>query len=102
MMRRTYEKEAHVKQDVIEILKELGILYHMPSASGFGRVGVSDFVCCAYGRYLEIETKFGRNKQTEMQLAWMAKVQKHKGTYMVVDEHSIQYLKAALESYAST
>jgi hypothetical protein len=94
MMRRTYEKEEHVKQDVKEVLKELGILYHMPRP--FGMVGVADFVCCYEGMYVEIETKFGYNKQTDMQKAWEAKVTRHKGIYMVIDETNVGQLSEYL------
>ncbi len=37
----------------------------MPSANGFGKVGVPDFICCWQGRFLAIEAKApGKLKNT--------------------------------------
>lgn len=95
-MRRTYAKEEHVKQDVKEILKELGILYFMPRGGPYAVVGIGDFVCCVRGLYVEIETKFGYNKQTTMQEVWGKKVIAHGGLYLLVTEKNIHELYAEL------
>ena len=49
--------EGAVKRAVKEVLKEMGIWYYMPVQNGMGVVGIHDFMCCASGRFLTIETK---------------------------------------------
>lgn len=49
--------EGKVKNDIKKLLNERGIWYFMPSANGFGKVGVPDFICCWGGRFLAIEAK---------------------------------------------
>jgi hypothetical protein len=49
--------EAIVKDAIKKVLKEYNVWYFMPSANGFGKVGVPDFICCWKGRFLAIEAK---------------------------------------------
>lgn len=49
--------EGRVKEEVKKVLKKNNIWYFMPSANGFGKVGVPDFICCWGGKFLAVETK---------------------------------------------
>jgi hypothetical protein len=49
--------EGRVKDAIKKVLKEYNVWYFMPSANGFGKVGVPDFICCWKGRFLAIEAK---------------------------------------------
>jgi hypothetical protein len=49
--------EGKVKNDIKKVLNARGVWYFMPSANGFGKVGVPDFICCWEGRFLAIEAK---------------------------------------------
>lgn len=49
--------EGRVKDAIKKLLNARGIWYFMPSANGFGKVGVPDFICCWEGRFLAIEAK---------------------------------------------
>lgn len=53
----TTTPEGKVKNDIKKLLNARGIWYFMPSANGFGKVGVPDFICCWQGRFLAIEAK---------------------------------------------
>ena len=55
-------KEGDVKDNVKAVLKSVGdkCYWFMPSANGFGRAGIPDFIGWVDGRAFAIETKFGR------------------------------------------
>lgn len=88
--------EAGVKKKVKEILKRLGIWYFMPAASMYGRSGIPDFVCCKHGLFIGIETKFGYNKPTDMQLVRMEEIRAAGGVTMIVNEDNLQEAEAWL------
>lgn len=57
--------EGRVKQAVKKLLKQHDIYYFMPTQSGYGVVGIPDFICCYHGFFLAIETKApGKLKST--------------------------------------
>lgn len=61
----TTTPEGKVKNDIKKVLDKHKIWYFMPSANGFGKVGVPDFICCWQGRFLAIEAKApGKLKNT--------------------------------------
>ena len=97
-MRKTFTKEAHVKEAVKEILTKLGIWYFMPSMNGFGRMGIPDFVCCVQGRFLGLETKFGKNKPTPHQERELAAISHAGGWTFVVNEHNVDLLEVHLSA----
>ena len=49
--------EGKVKDKVKKFLKEHGIWYYVPVSAGYGVHGIPDFVCCADGLFVGIETK---------------------------------------------
>lgn len=48
--------EGWVKKAVKELLEYWGVYYHMPVQNGMGKPSL-DFICCARGRFMAIETK---------------------------------------------
>ena len=62
------KKEEDVKKIVKAVLKDTAkCWWFMPSANGFGRAGIPDFVGCANGHAFAIETKFGKGVTTANQ-----------------------------------
>lgn len=49
--------EGRVKLAIKKVLKREGIYFYMPGQSGYGVVGILDFMCCNKGKYLAIEAK---------------------------------------------
>lgn len=80
--------EGRVKNKVKAILKANEIWYFMPSANGFGKVGVPDFICCWDGKFFAIETKAPgkRHTLTANQQMQIGLIQKAKGWALVVDD----------------
>ncbi len=82
--------EGKVKAKVKAWLKAHGIWFSMPMGTQFGNSGVPDFLCCANGRMLAIETKApGRIKNTTaMQDAQLAAIRAAGGIAVVIDDVS--------------
>lgn len=91
-------KEADVKEAVKEILNNLGAYWYMPVQTGYGVKGIPDFIVCLNGRFLAIETKFGKNSLSAWQDKQLLKIEAAKGLTFVVYEHDIAPLRANLEA----
>jgi hypothetical protein len=85
-----FASEADVKREVKRILDRIGAFYFMPPSGAFGRTGISDFIGVHRGKFFAIETKFGRNSATTMQLRFGMNVQTHGGVFMVVNETNLE------------
>lgn len=99
--RQVFQKEAHVKEAVKQVLKKKGVWYFMPAMNGFGRMGVPDFVCCYKGVFLAIETKYGGNGLTAHQSREIDNIQAAGGSTLVIDEGSVVGLPALLDAIAA-
>lgn len=66
--------------------------YFMPSMTGFGRGGIPDFVCCILGRFVSIETKYGKNTPTERQIDEAEDIVAAGGTHLVINESDLAAL----------
>jgi hypothetical protein len=82
--------EGRVKAAVKRWLKEHGIWFYMPVQNGMGVVGIPDFICCANGHFLAIETKAPgkRGNTTANQDMRIAEIHKAGGSAVVVDDAS--------------
>lgn len=98
-MRKTYSKEAHVKDDVKALLNKFDWFWFMPPANGFGGSGISDFIAVKRGTFLSIETKFGSNKPTAMQIGFLNSIRANDGFAFIVNEKNLGWLEAWLESF---
>lgn len=89
--------EGRVKKAVKALLTDMGIHYYMPMQTGYGVVGIPDFICCWNGRYLAVETKApGKLKNTTAnQDRVISEIRRAKGLAIVVD--SAEMLREFLE-----
>lgn len=98
LKRRTFASESDVKRIVRDIIDMLGGFSFMPPANGFGRSGVSDIVAVINGKAIAIETKFGRNKPTALQLQFGEKWLQAGGFFMVVNESNLmEFVKCLMD-----
>lgn len=89
--------EGLVKEKIKRILKWHKVHYAMPRGTSYGRQGVADFVCCAYGRYLAVEAKAHKNsRQTAMQKYEMEQVWRAGGVYLLIHEDNLSELEVCL------
>lgn len=98
-MRKTHTKEAHVKDDVKALLDKYGWFWFMPPANGYGASGISDFIAIKGGVFLAVETKFGSNKPTALQIGFLNSIRACRGFAFVVNEKNLEWMDAFLESF---
>lgn len=92
--------EKKVKNKVVGILKELGVYYFYPVASGYGSSGIPDIVTCIKGKFIGIECKADGNKPTALQMKNLMQIVDNGGYSFLVDETSIGALKLMLVTIA--
>lgn len=95
----TYTNEADVKKQVKKLLNQHHWFWWMPPANGFGRTGIADFNALRGGVFLAIETKFGSNKPTPMQVGFLDSVTSEDGMAFVVNEKNLAALAVWLERF---
>lgn len=86
----TYKSEKDVKRDVKKLLNKHKWFWFMPPSNSFGRTGISDFICLRGGVPMAVETKFGKNKPTAMQGAFLESFAAEGGFGFVVDEENLK------------
>jgi len=94
--------EAKVKARVRLILDGLRangvpLYYFFPAANGYGRAGIPDVIVCIRGCFVAIECKAGKNTLTPLQERERTAILNAEGGWYLVDELSVEYLRAALE-----
>ena len=83
--------ESDVKKKVRSIFAQHAgehLWYFMPSANGYGRAGIPDFVGTFMGRSFAVETKYGGNTTTAHQANEIAALSRAGATVWVVDENN--------------
>lgn len=95
-MAREFKSEAHVKAAVKKLLTDAEWFWWMPPSNAYGRSGISDFHALKAGQFLAIETKFGSNTPTAMQVEFLKSVAVHDGWYLVVNEKNLDVLDELL------
>lgn len=93
------KNEKDVKREVKKLLDKHNWFWWMPPANGFGKVGVADFNAIRGGVFLAIETKFGKNKPTVHQSAFLTSIQAEDGFGFVVNEDRIEWLRQWMDAF---
>lgn len=88
-----YRLEKDLKKDVKKLLDDEGVRWFMPVPTGFSENAV-DFLCCARGTFLAIETKVGNNKPTKLQLDFLVSIIKAGGSAVVA--YDLEEIRIAL------
>jgi len=88
--------EGKVKANIKKILKAHDAYYSMPIGTGFGAMGVPDFLVCHKGRFIGIEAKTVGNKPTRLQESNMEHIRSCGGIALVVNELNLQELEELL------
>jgi hypothetical protein len=88
--------EGRVKELVRHVLLSHGAYYFMPVSNGMGSHGVPDFMVCAHGRLIGIETKAGKKLPTDLQMSNLRQIDKAGGIALVINEHNLEELDGVL------
>lgn len=80
--------EGKVKDAVKKWLRERGYWFYMPVQNGMGVQGIPDFIICAAGQFIAIETKAPgkRENTTANQEARIAEIKQANGVAVVIDD----------------
>jgi len=94
-----YNNEGDVKRAVKKLLDADKWFWWMPPANGFGKAGISDINAIKSGVFMAIETKFGSNKPTPLQIGFLNSVRSESGFAFVVNEKRIGTLGNFLAAF---
>lgn len=95
----TYNSEAKVKKRIKQLLDKHEWFWWMPPMNGFGKVGVSDFNSLRKSVFLSVEAKYGGNKPTAQQKAYLESIIAEHGIGLVVDEKTLSLFERWLELF---
>lgn len=91
--------EKDVKTKVKKILDKNGWFWFCPPANAYGRSGISDFIAIKNGTFLAVETKFGSNKPSALQVGFLNSIRAESGFGFVVNEKNLPFFEGFLESF---
>lgn len=94
------KNERDVKRAVKALLDKYDWFWFMPPANGYGSSGISDFIAVWSGTFMAIETKFGSNKPTPLQIGFLNSIRAADGFAFVVNDKNIEWFEAFLDSFA--
>lgn len=90
--------EGDVKDQVKALFDVYGVWYWMVVKMIFGKSGLPDFICCAWGYFLAVETKAKNGKPTTLQGIVLAAIAKAGGKCFIINEHNLSELETWLKS----
>lgn len=93
--------EKGVKENIKRLLDHHGWFWWMPPANMYGKVGISDFHAIKDGVFLAIEAKFGSNKPTVPQKAFLESIRAMSAFGIVVNDKNLDQLAVFLEDFSS-
>lgn len=96
MGRTNPQNERDVKDNVKLMCKQAGAYYAMPHGAGFGRQGIPDFLICYRGRFIGVETKYGRNTPSANQKRELLDIESANGQSLVINERNLADLAKVL------
>lgn len=98
-MRNEKDVKAAIKKVLVGIPTE--VFSFMPVPTGFGVAGIPDFICCMEGRFVGIEAKFGKNKESAWQKKQGAAIKAAGGVYLVINDKNVGELHDTLTNFLS-
>lgn len=92
--------ETKLKAKVDKLLKSYGkkVWFFKPVSSGMGKHGIPDYIICANGHFLAVETKAGSKDPTKLQLLQLRQIGEARGYPMVTHSHTFEHLKDIIDS----
>ena len=95
-MTKAHPNEGDVKKKVKELLDRHDYFWWSPPARAFGKTGIPDIQAVKTGMFMSVETKYGSNKATEIQRAFLTTLNAAGHFAFVVNEKNLDYFEAFL------
>ena len=96
---KVYRNETAVKKEIKRLLDKHLWFHWAAAASPFGATGISDRLAFRDGVLLCVEAKFGKNKPTAMQKAFLESIAAESGFGFVVSEKNLPAFETFLEVF---
>ena len=96
---KVYKRENDVKKEIRTLLTKHKWFHFAVPAGGFSQSGISDRLALKAGTLLAIEAKFGSNKPSTLQRAFLETINAEGGLGFVVNEKNIDQLVHWLELF---
>lgn len=93
------KKERDIKRKVKLILEKHGWFFWMTPANGYGVSGISDICAVRSGVFMVIETKFGKNKVTAMQRAFLNSIHAEQCFAFVVNDDNMVWFESFMNAF---
>ena len=90
-------EQKTVKPKVRKLLTKHGWFWWGSTANGFGQTGIADICAIKDGMFMAVETKFGRNDPTPMQMAFIYSVRAGNHFGFIVRETTVDAFATFLE-----
>ena len=95
--RNPTEKDVKIKGKAL--LDKYGWFYWMPPANQFGSSGISDLHAVHYNAFMAVEFKFGSNKPTVLQKAFLNTIRAAGHFAFVVNDETLVIFEAFLKAF---
>ena len=95
----TFKNEGDVKKHAKKLLTKHNWLWWMTQTSAYGKSGVSDTHALRDGAFMAIECKFGSNKPTENQKAFLHSADAAGALSFVVSDKNMAWFDIWLQAY---
>ena len=96
---KVYRNENDVKKEIKILLNNHHWFHWAAAASPFGATGISDRLAFRDGVLMAIEAKFGKNKPTAMQKAFLESISAESGFGFVVSERNLPAFETFLDVF---
>lgn len=93
------KNEKDVKKRTKALLDKHGWFWWMVPANGYGKSGISDIHALKGGVFLAIETKFGTNKPTALQVGFLNSINAENSFGFVVNDQNLDWLDTFLDQF---
>lgn len=96
---KTYKNETDVKKEIKRLLDKHKWFHWVTPSNGMGSSGIPDRIAVRAGVILVIEAKFGKNRPTQLQKAFLQSIMAESGFGFVVNEATLPWLATWLETF---
>ena len=96
---KAYKNETAVKKEIKRLLDKHLWFHWAAAASPFGTYGISDRLAFRDGVLMAVEAKFGKNKPTALQKAFLESISAESGFGFVVSEKNLPAFETFLDVF---